>query len=816
MHDAPVSSRGWRRSWPLGALVAALVLASTSVTFALVGVGVLALRVPQIEREHGALVQREAQAFARRQQAFLQTLEQRLSVLAEALPDSVRPQALLNLGVGEGTVLRALVLLDPRQRVQAAALAPGLRLPPDALDGRELAAQAVAPAASAASVSPPASAATGPVRWSERAPSPLDGSETVSAAITLRDGRLLLAELPLPVLLGVAAPAGVAARPARGAPEVWLVDRSGRVIAGGGGSTDSASAAPQRVPRWPLQPPRPTAGGGSEGEAAFEQVFDDGRFHVALARAPALDWTFMARIPARWEHPRIRAAVFLVGGAFVATLAIGLLLAPLFTQRLLHWLRALVAHAQALAAGSDSARRPHGPVSEFNALADSLDNTTRRLRERELELSVTFNAAPVAMAVSTLDAEPQVIDANDAWCRQFGRRREQVVGADTSGLRLWRDEDVRRRAYVQARQGPVDIEAWLLHADGSERLCRVSGRNARIGGRLYMVWANEDITEARRIDQQLRELNAELEQRVGQRTAALEQANAELQGTLDRLHSTRDELLRAERLASLGRLVAGVAHELSTPLGNSLMAVSTLHEDTQQFQAESAQGLRRATLDALLGSVEQATAIATRNLQRAAELLSGFKQVAADQTSAQRRAFVLAELVDEILLTLKPSFARSAHRVEAEVDADVQLDSYPGALGQVLTNLVSNALVHAFEDQRTDNATDHVPGRGGRIVVRGRALDEARVRIEVEDDGRGIVPALLPRIFDPFVTTRMGRGGTGLGLHIAHNAATQILGGTLDVRSTPGHGSVFVLTLPRSAPRSAALQPPESTLRIVP
>ena len=229
---------------------------------------------------------------------------------------------------------------------------------------------------------------------------------------------------------------------------------------------------------------------------------------------------------------------------------------------------------------------------------------------------------------------------------------------------------------------------------------------------------------------------------------------------------------------------------------NTLMAVSALSDELREFRAGMADGLRRSALERLLSGSEEAMAIALRNLSRAAELVSSFKQVAADRTSAQRRQFQLAEVVDEIVLTLKPSFQRSPHTIEQRVDPALRLDSYPGALGQVLSNLIYNAHVHAFEGREQ-----------GHIVVSARPLGDGRIELEVADDGVGIAASMLGRVFDPFVTTRMGRGGTGLGLHIAHNAATQILGGTLEVVSVEGEGTRFVLRLPITAPAATA-EPP--------
>ena len=292
--------------------------------------------------------------------------------------------------------------------------------------------------------------------------------------------------------------------------------------------------------------------------------------------------------------------------------------------------------------------------------------------------------------------------------------------------------------------------------------------------------------------QDLQTLNAELEQRVAQRTEALAATNAELKQSFAHLQAARAELERTEKLASLGGLVAGVAHELNTPLGNGVMAVSTLRDDLHQFQLQLRQGLRQSALDKFVQSVEVGTGIASRNLERAADLVTSFKQIAVDQTSGQRRRFELQTLGHEVLLTLRPSFARTPYTVDLDIASGLVLDSYPGALGQILTNLITNAIVHGFDGR------DH-----GRILVQAQALADDQVELTVADDGQGIASAVIDRLFQPFVTTRMGRGGTGLGLHIAHTAASHVLGGALTVRSTAGQGTVFTLRLPRTAPSGA-------------
>jgi signal transduction histidine kinase len=242
-------------------------------------------------------------------------------------------------------------------------------------------------------------------------------------------------------------------------------------------------------------------------------------------------------------------------------------------------------------------------------------------------------------------------------------------------------------------------------------------------------------------------------------------------------------------LAALGSLVAGVAHELNTPIGNSLMVASTLQERTDEFESGLENGLTRTALNRQLSTSREAAASLVRNLQRAGELIASFKQVAVDQTTSARRLFALDEVVREIILTLSPALKKMPWKIESDIPTAIWLESYPGPLGQVLTNLINNAVLHAF---------DGLPA--GMVRIGAQTLDASTVQLTLADDGNGILPEHLPRIFDPFFTTRMGRGGTGLGLSICHNIVENILGGRVNVASTPGQGTVFTLTLPLVAP----------------
>ncbi|MDX5410572.1 MAG: PAS domain S-box protein, partial [Thauera sp.] len=411
---------------------------------------------------------------------------------------------------------------------------------------------------------------------------------------------------------------------------------------------------------------------------------------------------------------------------------------------------------------------------------------------REKELQLIFNLSPAPIIVSTpVEGEFRALAANEACMRQFGMDREELLGKSGAELGWWENIGDRARFIERIRdQGRVaDFETWMRARDGRRMLCSVSGARATIGGRELLIIVTVDITEERRMQDELRALNDELEQRVIARTEALARANQEVAQTLESLRQTQDQLVQSETLAALGRLVAGVAHELNTPIGNALMAVSTLRESSSGFQREVERGLRKSVLEAFVRDLATGLDISERNMHKAGELIASFKQVAVDQTSLQRRRFEVQEIVSETLMTLHPTLKRMPYEVLADVQPGLSMDSYPGPLGQVLANLINNAVTHAFDGR------DH-----GVVRILARAQGEDRVSIRVADDGVGIPEAERKRVFDPFYTTRLGRGGTGLGLHIVHANVTRVLGGAVRLLDEEAGGSVFELDLPRVAP----------------
>jgi DNA-binding response OmpR family regulator/two-component sensor histidine kinase len=273
---------------------------------------------------------------------------------------------------------------------------------------------------------------------------------------------------------------------------------------------------------------------------------------------------------------------------------------------------------------------------------------------------------------------------------------------------------------------------------------------------------------------------------------ALAASNAQLTRTLEELGTARAEIVRSERLAALGALVAGVAHELNTPIGNSVLAASALQDRSSAFFGGIEHGVKRSELERFGADTEHATTLLLRNLHKAADLIECFKQVAVDQTSSQRRSFELATLVVGMAKTLAPSLRAAGAELRVEAAGGLAMDSYPGALCQVLTQLTSNAVLHAFA--QPDSASRPAPGA---ITIR-MAADGGAVRLEFEDNGAGFPAGGLARAFEPFNTGSMGRS-SGLGLHIVHNLVTNVLGGAIELASAPGR-TRFAMRLPLDAP----------------
>jgi signal transduction histidine kinase len=282
---------------------------------------------------------------------------------------------------------------------------------------------------------------------------------------------------------------------------------------------------------------------------------------------------------------------------------------------------------------------------------------------------------------------------------------------------------------------------------------------------------------------------------LNQQAKQIQLKNTELQHNLNELQRTQSQLVQAEKMAALGTLVAGVAHEMNTPIGVAVTAASTLHTRTGEFVRRTQEGgLKKSELDAYVETAQIGAELTLRNLERAANLIQSFKLVAVDQTSDERRKFKVGQYLNEIATSLQPMLKTSRHCIEIECEEEIEILSYPGAFAQIITNFVQNSVKHGFDGYTQEGVM--------RAVVR---LEGENLLLEYSDNGRGIPADIVPKIFDPFFTTKPGeQGGTGLGLHVVYNLVTQKLGGAMRVHSSEGAGTTFRLELPKETQTESA------------
>ncbi len=300
-----------------------------------------------------------------------------------------------------------------------------------------------------------------------------------------------------------------------------------------------------------------------------------------------------------------------------------------------------------------------------------------------------------------------------------------------------------------------------------------------------VAFIKRDITERKLAEHGLLELTDTLEQRVVERTSELDASNRELKKTLDRLQHMQDHLVQTEKMASLGELIAGVAHEINTPVGIAYTASTHFRQSARDITDLYDRGaMKRSDLEEFLYVCMESSRLLISNLDRASELIRSFKQVAIDQSGEGQRRFYLREYIAEILLSLRPVLKKTSLVVAVAGDKDLVLNSYPGAFSQILTNLITNSLNHAYDE-----------GQTGRLEISFRQ-DDGQLFLSVSDDGKGIDEDTIDHIFSPFFTTNREKGGSGLGLHIVYNIVSQRLHGTISCESKPGRGTTFRMILP--------------------
>jgi PAS domain S-box-containing protein len=413
------------------------------------------------------------------------------------------------------------------------------------------------------------------------------------------------------------------------------------------------------------------------------------------------------------------------------------------------------------------------PAGTF-VLAAIIDITERKRAQERLRLVI--EAAPNAMLM--VDGQGCITLVNAQAEKMFGYPRAELIGRPVEMLVPAQHRGHHgglRAGYLaqpQTRSMGVGRDLHGLTRDGHEVPIEIGLNPLATSEGTFVLASIIDITERKRAERALLSLNESLEQQVHETQRALEQ-----------LTMAQNQLVQAEKLASLGGLVAGVAHEINTPVGVGVTAASHLHEEVRAMKrAAASKALTRSQFETYLDGFEQSSDIILLNLQRAAGLIRSFKQVAADQSSDHKRRVNLKDYIDEVMLSLQPKLKGTGYQLRVDCPPGIEIEIVPGALSQILTNLVMNSLTHAF-----------TPGEPGCMRI-GALQIEGCTEITYSDDGRGIPEENLPRIFDPFFTTRRGQGGTGLGLHIVFNLVHQTLGGRITAASEPGRGTVFTMT----------------------
>lgn len=456
------------------------------------------------------------------------------------------------------------------------------------------------------------------------------------------------------------------------------------------------------------------------------------------------------------EHERGNGLMLLLGGM---SSLIGITIAIVVTRRIL-------ATEQSLFQEKELAEVTLGSIADGVITLDQNDRVSYMNTRAQTMLNVAAGSSTGRPVDDVL-----VFDNKD--CARLGMGALACIGQ-------------RKQGHVQGLHEPLQLAGpgqASLWVEASVSNMRLAARNH--SGKAVVI---HDVSQEFEAKQALHELNAELEARVDERTRELGQANEELHATIARLKDTQNQLIQSEKMASLGSLVAGISHEINTPIGIGVTSASNIHEELARLNKHFEAGeLKRAELSQFIGHASQAADILLHNLQRASDLIRSFKQVAVDQSSDDWREVDLRQYCDEIFTSLHPKLKRRRLTVHNQCDEGVRLYTNPGAIYQVVSNLVLNSLNHAFKDDVEGNITISAVTDGDEVLM------------DYRDDGVGIEEENLGRIFDPFFTTRRGQGGSGLGLNIVYNLVTSTLNGKISVENCGQGGACFAIRFPSQA-----------------
>ena len=312
------------------------------------------------------------------------------------------------------------------------------------------------------------------------------------------------------------------------------------------------------------------------------------------------------------------------------------------------------------------------------------------------------------------------------------------------------------------------------------RLLHKNGHYLWVEGRSILLFDEDD--EPYRMAGSITDIN---ERKKSE--AQIKEKNLALEDSLKKLKATQDYLVQSETIASLGRMVAGFAHEINTPVGNALTAISYISDLDENFVNQVKLGLKKSSLDQYLMEISESHHIVSNSLEQAAKMVKSLKKIAIDEIHDEIRSFNLADYLSEVLLSLRPKLKRTHHKIEINCDKGLILNSYPGAIAQIVTNFIINSLMHAYDE-----------GVYGVISLQVIELSSEIMRITYRDDGKGVSEVQMSRIFEPFFTTAREKGGSGLGLSLVFNLVQQKLKGVVTCDSTLGEGVCFTVDIPNN------------------
>ncbi|WP_421216235.1 ATP-binding protein [Aeromonas jandaei] len=442
---------------------------------------------------------------------------------------------------------------------------------------------------------------------------------------------------------------------------------------------------------------------------------------------------------------------------------------------------------------------PRKKPDELDTLVATLNQMRTRLRDEllarhqaveQLQQERDFSATLINsanMVICCMEPDLTIASINPAAILLTGYHQQELL--QHNWLDLFVSNAQRQElSNILSAEGSLADKVVIMHDQQAHELVLqwtfvpfYEGPNLK-----YQIGFGYDITQLKKVEREIIQLNEQLEGKVAERTRSLSEANTQLGKAYDDLKQAQQTLVESEKMASLGSLVAGVAHEINTPIGISVTASSYLQERVADFKShiESKQ-LSRSYLNEFTVNLDESMQLLQGNLRRASELIASFKQVAVDQSSEARYNFSLADNLHQVVVSLGHKLKKAQCEVDIQCDPKLSIFSFPGSFTQIYSNLILNSINHGFDNwDKPKKITIKVEQQGEELLI------------DYIDNGRGIPPEILPRIFDPFVTSKRGQGGSGLGTHIIYNLVVQLLRGRIHCASEPGNGAEFHIRLP--------------------